>query len=115
MTSGNRYQIPIRELKLSAMINDQQNMHSSFENIVPIPISVLIAYGHLGMASDLARILANQSDVNVMLACTSGRLAAAAVQQLVPDVALLDVNIADLSLTFCLASRQVGSKRKWCA
>ena len=36
MSSGNRHQIPIRELKLSAMINDQQNMHSSFENIVPI-------------------------------------------------------------------------------
>jgi DNA-binding NarL/FixJ family response regulator len=71
---------------------------SNFSNIVPVPISVIIAYSHPVIPSGFARIFGEYKDINVLLACSTGKIAAAAIQQFVPDVALLDVEILDLNV-----------------
>jgi two-component system nitrate/nitrite response regulator NarL len=71
---------------------------SNFATIVPVPISVIIAYSHPIMPSAFARTLGEYKDINVLLACSTGKVAAVAIQQFVPDVALLDVEIFDLNV-----------------
>jgi two-component system, NarL family, nitrate/nitrite response regulator NarL len=62
------------------------------------PISLIIANGHPNMASDIVRDLGDHTDIDIVLACSSGRIVAAAIKQFVPDVALLDIEISDLNL-----------------
>jgi two-component system nitrate/nitrite response regulator NarL len=81
---------------------------SNFDKIVSAPMSVVIACDHPGMSSDLARILGEQFDINVMLACNSGELAVTAIRQFAPDVALLDVEISDLEVVDVLANIMAG-------
>jgi DNA-binding NarL/FixJ family response regulator len=73
-------------------------MHPQPATILPVPISVIIAYGHPIMPSGFARILGEHPGINVLLTCSTGEVAAAAIQQFVPDVALLDVEIFDLNV-----------------
>ena len=73
-------------------------MHPQLATILPVRISVIIAYGHPIMPSDFARILGEHPGIDVLLTCSTGEVAAAAIQQFVPDVALLDVEIFDLNV-----------------
>jgi two-component system nitrate/nitrite response regulator NarL len=77
---------------------------SNWKKILPVPISVIIACGHATMSSDFARVLVEHTDIKILLACTTGKIAAAAIQQFIPDVALLDIEILDLNLLNILSS-----------
>jgi RNA polymerase sigma factor (sigma-70 family) len=76
---------------------------SQAEKILPVPISVIIAYGHPMMPSGLAGIFIEHTNINVVLTCSTGEVAASTIQQLVPDVALLDVEISDLNVVDILS------------
>ena len=76
---------------------------SNLRTILPIPISTIIAYTH-PIPNGFARILGELTNINVVLACSSGRVAAAGIQQFAPDVALLDIEIVDLNLPNILSS-----------
>ena len=76
---------------------------SNLKTILPIPISTIIAYTH-PIPSGFARILGELTNINVVLACSSGKVAAAGIQQFAPDVALLDTEIVDLNLPDILSS-----------
>ena len=56
------------------------------------------------MASDIVRNLGDHTDINIVLACSTGKVAAAAIRQFVPDVALLDIEIGDLNVLDILSS-----------
>jgi DNA-binding NarL/FixJ family response regulator len=77
---------------------------SNFEKILPVAISVIIAYRHSVIPSGFARILGEHTGINVVLVCSTGKVAAAAIRQFVPDVALLDVDIVDLNMIDLLSS-----------
>jgi DNA-binding NarL/FixJ family response regulator len=77
---------------------------ANFEKILPVPISVIIACGHPTMSSDFTRILLEHTDINVLLACSTGKVAAAAIQQFTPDIALLDIEILDLNVLNIVSS-----------
>ena len=56
------------------------------------------------MASDFVRKLGKHADINTVLVCSTGKVAAAAIRQFVPDVALLDLEIGDLNVLDILSS-----------
>jgi DNA-binding NarL/FixJ family response regulator len=88
----------------------QQSLN--LRTILPIPISTIIAYTH-PIPSGFARMLGELKNINVLLACSSGKVAAAFIQQFAPDVALLDIGIVDLNLPDILSSIAVdGGKTK---
>jgi DNA-binding NarL/FixJ family response regulator len=70
---------------------------------VSVPISVIIADGNPITLSGFARIFGEHKDINVLLVCSTSDVAAAAIQQLVPDVALLDAQIPDLNVVDILS------------
>jgi two-component system, NarL family, nitrate/nitrite response regulator NarL len=77
------------------------------------PISLIIANGHPTMAGDIVRDLGGYTDIDIVLACSSGRIVAAAIKQFVPDVALLDVELDDLNLLdilSCIAANGLKTK-----
>jgi len=76
---------------------------SNLRTILPIPISTIIAYTH-PIPSGFARMLDELTNINVVLACSTGRVAAAGIRQFAPDVALLDIEIIDLNLPDILSS-----------
>jgi DNA-binding NarL/FixJ family response regulator len=81
---------------------------SNFGKFRPVPISVIIACSRADMSSDFVRILVKHTDINVLLACSTGKVAAAAIQQFVPDIALLDIEILDLNVMSILSSIAAG-------
>jgi two-component system, NarL family, nitrate/nitrite response regulator NarL len=76
---------------------------SNLKTMLPSSISTIIAYTH-PIPSGFARLLGEFTNINVVLACSSGRVAAAGIQQYAPDVALLDLEIVDLNLSDILSS-----------
>jgi len=77
---------------------------SNLEKSLPVPISVIIADGRPVTPNGFARVLGEHADINVVLACSTGKVAAAAIQQFVPDVALLDIEIFDPNVLDILSS-----------
>ena len=77
---------------------------SAFSNDPPRNISVIIADDHPTMSGDIATVLGEQTDIDLIVACNTGKSAADAIRQFVPDVAVLDVEISDLNVLDILSS-----------
>ena len=60
-------------------------------------ISVVVADDHPVVLRGITEILRAQPDISVVAACSCGRDATAAIQQFVPDVAVLDIVMPDLN------------------
>ena len=77
---------------------------STFSNALPGSISVIIADDHPMMSGGIASVLGAQTDIDIIVACNTGKSAAAAIRQFVPDVAVLDIGISDLNVLDVLSS-----------
>ena len=71
-----------------------RNMASNQESCVQ-QISVVVADDHPVVLRGITEILRAQPDISVVAACSCGRDATAAIQQFVPDVAVLDIVMPD--------------------
>jgi two-component system nitrate/nitrite response regulator NarL len=60
-------------------------------------VSVVVADDHPVVLRGITEILRAQPDISVLAACSCGRDATAAIQQFVPDVAVLDIVMPDLN------------------
>jgi len=60
------------------------------------PISIVVADDHPVVLHGVAGILRAQPDMNILAACSDGTGAAQAIQQLLPDVAVLDIAMPGL-------------------
>ena len=71
---------------------------------LPQPISVVIADDHPFVSCGIVSILEAQADIEVVVACSNGKAAAAAIRQFTPDVAVLDIGMPDLNVPDVLSS-----------
>jgi DNA-binding NarL/FixJ family response regulator len=60
------------------------------------PVSVVVADDHPVVLHGIDEILRAQPDINIVAACSAGRAATAAIQQFIPDVAMLNIVMPDL-------------------
>ena len=81
-----------------------RSQSSTFSKALPEPISVIIADDHPMMSGGIASVLGAQADIDIIVACNTGKSAAAAIQQFVPDVAVLDIGISDLNVLDVLSN-----------
>jgi two-component system, NarL family, nitrate/nitrite response regulator NarL len=77
---------------------------STFSAVLPEPISVIIAGYHPMMSGGIASVLAAQTGIDIIVACNTGKSAAAAIRQFAPDVAVLDVGLPDLNVLDVLSN-----------
>ena len=77
---------------------------STLSKALPGPISVIVADDHAMMSDGIASVLGAHTDIDIIAACNSGKSAAAAIRQFVPDVAVLDIGMSDLNVLDVLSS-----------
>jgi DNA-binding NarL/FixJ family response regulator len=79
----------------------------------PSSISIVLADDHPLVLHGVAAILSAQADMNVLAVCKDGRAAAEAIQQLAPNVAVLDIAMPGLNgLQVLAATAAAGSITK---
>jgi DNA-binding NarL/FixJ family response regulator len=61
------------------------------------PVSVVVADDHPVVLQGITEILQAQPDISVVAACSAGRTATAAIQQFIPDVAVLDIIMPEIN------------------
>jgi two-component system, NarL family, nitrate/nitrite response regulator NarL len=77
------------------------------------PVSVVVADDHPVVLHGITEILRAQPDISVVAACSAGRAATSAIQQLAPDVAVLDIIMPDVNgLDVLLSIVRHGFKTK---
>jgi DNA-binding NarL/FixJ family response regulator len=60
-------------------------------------VSVVVADDHPVVLQGITEILQAQPDISVVAACSAGRTATAAIQQFIPDVAVLDIIMPEIN------------------
>jgi two-component system nitrate/nitrite response regulator NarL len=77
------------------------------------PVSVVVADDHPVVLHGITEILRAQPGISVVAACSAGRAATSAIQQLAPDVAVLDIIMPDVNgLDVLLSIVRHGFKTK---
>jgi two-component system, NarL family, nitrate/nitrite response regulator NarL len=71
-------------------------------------ISVIIADDDSTVSGGIASVLGEQTDIDIIVACNTGKSAAAAIRQFAPDVAVLDIGIYDLNVLDVLSNIALG-------
>jgi len=67
-------------------------------------ISVFVADDHPAAPSDIASVLGDHPDIDVVDVCKDGKAALGLIQQFIPDIAMIDVGMSELNVLDIVSS-----------
>jgi DNA-binding NarL/FixJ family response regulator len=76
---------------------------ANLDRIVSSRISVIVADDN-SVPSDVAGILSDHPDIDVVDVCSDGKAALGLIQQFIPDIAMIDVGMSDLNVLDIMSS-----------